>query len=165
MGLRVSRSTARTSAVESHVSGPARGPSWQGRGFWAASRAVLGTRTSLCDLGKCQACAPLEVDVIGIHKSAQCSERLAGKEIGLGTLRRWSDSGKQSRGGSGGADVFKVLEEVCDGLPLVLGEDILVKGIAGFAWGILALGESPTKRVAAKRTAAARGAADAHGGW
>ena len=146
----MSRSTARTSGVESHVSGPARGgPSWQTRWFCAASHAAPRTRTSLSDLSKCQACAPLEVDVIGVDEGAQCSERLAREEIGLGALRKVR-LGKQSWGkGSGGADVFKVLEQVGDGLALVLGEDILVQGIAGFAWGLLALGKSPTQRVAA----------------
>ena len=38
------------------------------------------------------------------------------------------------RGGAGNADVFKVLEEVGDSLALVLGEHILVQGIAGFAY-------------------------------
>lgn len=32
------------------------------------------------------------------------------------------------------ANVFKVLQEVGDSLPLVLGKDILVEGIAGLAW-------------------------------
>ena len=43
-----------------------------------------------------------------------------------------SVSGARER--NGGANVFKVLQEVGDGLPLVLGEHILVQGIAGFAW-------------------------------
>ena len=52
------------------------------------------------------------------------------------SARYWQVSGVgqhlSKRGG--GADVFKVLEEVGDSLALVLGEHILVQGIAGFAY-------------------------------
>jgi hypothetical protein len=43
-------------------------------------------------------------------------------------------SGNTYRSAVCGADVFKVLEEVGDSLALVLGEHILVQGIAGFAY-------------------------------
>lgn len=36
------------------------------------------------------------------------------------------------------ANVFEILQEVRDGLPLVLGEHILVEGLAGFAWTLSA---------------------------
>jgi hypothetical protein len=43
--------------------------------------------TSFCDLGKCQACAALEVDVLAVDKRAERIQRLASKEVGLGSLQ------------------------------------------------------------------------------
>lgn len=43
--------------------------------------------TSFCDLGKCQACAALKVDVLAVNKRAERIQRLASEEVGLGSLR------------------------------------------------------------------------------
>jgi hypothetical protein len=43
--------------------------------------------TSFCDLGKCQACAALKVDVLAVNKRAERIQRFAGKEVGLGSLQ------------------------------------------------------------------------------
>jgi hypothetical protein len=43
--------------------------------------------TSFCNLGKCQACAALKVDVLAVNKRAERIQRLASKEVGLGSLQ------------------------------------------------------------------------------
>jgi hypothetical protein len=37
-------------------------------------------------LGERQARRPLQVDVVGVHQGAECAQRLAGEEVGLGSL-------------------------------------------------------------------------------
>jgi hypothetical protein len=51
-----------------------------------AVRKKHGLRTSFCDLRKCQAGTPLQVNVIGVDKGAQSPQRLAGEEVGVGSL-------------------------------------------------------------------------------
>lgn len=42
--------------------------------------------TSLGDLGEGQAGTPLQVDVVGVHERTQGAKRVAGEEVGLGSL-------------------------------------------------------------------------------
>lgn len=42
--------------------------------------------TSFCNLGKCQACASLQIDVLRVYKGAERIKRFAREEVGLGTL-------------------------------------------------------------------------------
>lgn len=44
------------------------------------------SRTSFGNLGKCQACTALEIDILREHKRAQGSKGLAGEEVGLASL-------------------------------------------------------------------------------
>jgi len=43
--------------------------------------------TSFCNLGKCQACAALKVDVLAVNKRAERIQRFASEEVGLGSLQ------------------------------------------------------------------------------
>jgi hypothetical protein len=52
--------------------------------------------TSFCDLGECQACAALKVDVLAVNKRAERIQRLASEEVGLGSLRSHSKSANRS---------------------------------------------------------------------
>lgn len=37
--------------------------------------------TSLSNLGECQTRTPLEINIVGVNKSAKCSERFAAEEV------------------------------------------------------------------------------------
>lgn len=51
-----------------------------------APRSPHCKRTSLGDLCKGQACAPLEIDIVGVDEGAEGPEGLAGEEVGFATL-------------------------------------------------------------------------------
>lgn len=94
-------------------------------------------RTSLRDFGKRQTRTALKVDVVGEDQGAQGSEGLAGEEVSFAAL--WSVSlqkNSQSRTRRA-TDVFEVLEQIGDSLPLAIGEDRLVQAIAGFSCDII----------------------------
>ena len=63
---------------------------------------VGGSGTSLCYLGKGQACRPLQVNVVGVDERAERAEGFAREEVGLGSLEAGQYAVGGGDGGGGG---------------------------------------------------------------
>lgn len=95
---------------------------------------------SFCDFGKGQAGASLQIDVLAVDEGGECGERFAGEEVGLASLcgslvsRRIQDEapsnvlqqGKTGFEALGVQYILEVVEEVGDGFPFRVCQDIIV---------------------------------------
>ena len=102
----------------------------------SSAQTIPPAHTSLRNLGKCQARTPLQIDVVGEDKGAQCSKRLARKEVGFTPLRiplapkTICKTAKECP-----TNILEILKEIGDSLSLAVGENGLIQAFAGFSCG------------------------------
>lgn len=111
IGSKVSRSTSLTSVpVSQHV----------------LVQVESGSSTSFCYLSEGQTRGPLQINIVGIHKGAQCPKGFAGEEVGLGSL-----GGLAVRRGAEewSTYIFEEPQEVGDSLPLAVGQHGIVDAV------------------------------------
>lgn len=91
---------------------------------WLRQGAVSKSLTSFGDFGECEACTPLQIDILGEHQCTQSAKRLAGEEIGFPALL----SGQLPRAVEVistelHTHMLEILEQIRDGLPLAFGQN------------------------------------------
>jgi len=86
--------------------------------------------TSFCYLGKCKACAPLKVDVLGVDEGTEGVEWFTREEVGFRSLMSRVRRKVRTSIFIVLAHIFKVVQQIGHCFALAIGQDIVVVDLA-----------------------------------